>query len=151
SFTAVYPFASPGGWNLLGRAVDAVLFDPARDPPVLFAPGDRVRFAPKTHAEPSPQAGPAPLPARGEGSVSLVVIAAPACATVQDAGRPGQLGRGIPPSGPLDAEAFAAANAAVGNLPGGAAVEVPLGALEVEARGGAVTVSIDGEPAVRLG
>jgi KipI family sensor histidine kinase inhibitor len=41
--TGVYPTASPGGWQLIGRT-DAVLFDPRRDPPALLAPGDRLRF-----------------------------------------------------------------------------------------------------------
>ncbi len=41
--TGIYPFASPGGWRLLGRT-DAVLFDPRRDEPALIRPGDRVRF-----------------------------------------------------------------------------------------------------------
>ena len=60
------------------------------------------------------------------------------------------MGRGLPPSGPLDHDTFAAANSASGNDEGAAAIEVPLGALEVEARGGPVVVSIDGAPAVRL-
>lgn len=42
--TGVYPFASPGGWNLVGRVVDFVAFDPARG--AALAPGDRVRFVP---------------------------------------------------------------------------------------------------------
>jgi KipI family sensor histidine kinase inhibitor len=41
--TAVYPFASPGGWHLIGRVVDARMFD--EDGPLL-ALGDRVRFVP---------------------------------------------------------------------------------------------------------
>lgn len=41
--TGIYPFASPGGWNIIGRAC-ALLFDPAREPAALFAAGDRVRF-----------------------------------------------------------------------------------------------------------
>lgn len=41
--TAVYPFASPGGWRLIG-STDAVLFDPTREPPALIRPGDAVRF-----------------------------------------------------------------------------------------------------------
>jgi KipI family sensor histidine kinase inhibitor len=45
-YTAIYPLASPGGWNLIGRAVATVAFDPGRDPPALFAPGDRVHFVP---------------------------------------------------------------------------------------------------------
>lgn len=44
--TGIYPFASPGGWHLIGRATGVVPFDPARDPPGLFAPGDRLRFEP---------------------------------------------------------------------------------------------------------
>ncbi|QNP42220.1 5-oxoprolinase subunit PxpB [Lysobacter terrestris] len=41
--TGLYPRESPGGWRLLGRTPLA-LFDPAREPPALLAPGDRVRF-----------------------------------------------------------------------------------------------------------
>jgi UPF0271 protein len=41
-YTGVYPFASPGGWNLLGTAVGFVPFDAARG--ALLALGDRVRF-----------------------------------------------------------------------------------------------------------
>ncbi len=41
--TGVYPSALPGGWNLIGRT-ERILFDPARDPAALLAPGDRVRF-----------------------------------------------------------------------------------------------------------
>lgn len=43
SQTGVYPTASPGGWQLIGRT-DDVLFDPDREPPALLAPGDRLRF-----------------------------------------------------------------------------------------------------------
>ena len=42
-FTAVYPRASPGGWQLIGRT-DAALWEPSRDPPALLRPGTRVRF-----------------------------------------------------------------------------------------------------------
>ncbi|ODU01399.1 MAG: allophanate hydrolase [Pseudonocardia sp. SCN 72-86] len=45
-FSAVYPRATPGGWQLLGRT-DAPLWDIDRDPPALLAPGDRVRFVEK--------------------------------------------------------------------------------------------------------
>ncbi len=41
--TGIYPAASPGGWQLLGRT-DLKLFDPARNPPTLMQPGDHVRF-----------------------------------------------------------------------------------------------------------
>ncbi|MGY2003574.1 5-oxoprolinase subunit B family protein [Blastococcus sp. SYSU DS1024] len=42
-YAGVYPRASPGGWQLVGRT-DAVLFDVGRDPPALLAPGTPVRF-----------------------------------------------------------------------------------------------------------
>jgi KipI family sensor histidine kinase inhibitor len=42
-FAGVYPRASPGGWQLIGRT-DAVLFDADRRPPALLTPGTRVRF-----------------------------------------------------------------------------------------------------------
>ena len=41
--TCVYPYDTPGGWNIIGRT-PLRAFDPAREPPSLFAPGDRVRF-----------------------------------------------------------------------------------------------------------
>ena len=37
-YTGVYPFASPGGWHLIGTALDFVPFE--------LALGDRVRFVP---------------------------------------------------------------------------------------------------------
>lgn len=43
--TGVYPVASPGGWQLIGRA-ERVMFDPGRTPPSLLSPGDLVRFVP---------------------------------------------------------------------------------------------------------
>lgn len=39
----VYPVASPGGWQVIGRT-DALLWDPDRSEPALLAPGTRVRF-----------------------------------------------------------------------------------------------------------
>ena len=42
-YSGVYPRESPGGWRLLGSTT-ALMFDPAREPPALLAPGDRVRF-----------------------------------------------------------------------------------------------------------
>ena len=42
-YTGVYPRSSPGGWQLIGTT-DAVLWDHARVPAALLAPGTRVRF-----------------------------------------------------------------------------------------------------------
>ncbi|MEO8143827.1 MAG: 5-oxoprolinase subunit PxpB [Betaproteobacteria bacterium] len=48
--TAVYPYDTPGGWSIIGRTPLAV-FDPAREPASLFAPGDRVRFVAVSKSE----------------------------------------------------------------------------------------------------
>ncbi|MCA3130023.1 MAG: 5-oxoprolinase subunit PxpB [Betaproteobacteria bacterium] len=41
--TGIYPSATPGGWNLIGRT-PWWLFRPEADPPNRLAPGDRVKF-----------------------------------------------------------------------------------------------------------
>lgn len=41
----IYPCASPGGWNIIGRT-RVSLFDINTDPPALLQPGARVRFVP---------------------------------------------------------------------------------------------------------
>ena len=41
--TGIYPRELPGGWQIIGRTPLA-LFDAARDPPALLAPGQHVRF-----------------------------------------------------------------------------------------------------------
>jgi inhibitor of KinA len=41
--TGIYPVATPGGWNIVGRT-PAKPFDPSRGEPFLLKPGDRVQF-----------------------------------------------------------------------------------------------------------
>jgi inhibitor of KinA len=48
--TSIYPFATPGGWNVIGRTPLA-LFDPVREPASLLEPGDAVVFVPVMHTE----------------------------------------------------------------------------------------------------
>jgi biotin-dependent carboxylase-like uncharacterized protein len=75
--------------------------------------------------------------------------------TVQDRGRPGQLALGIPPSGPVDAEAFLLANRLVGNDDGAAALECTLMGARFETdapcavavTGAAMPVTVNGAPA----
>jgi KipI family sensor histidine kinase inhibitor len=43
--TGVYPLASPGGWQLIGRT-PLRLFAPYRQPPIPYQPGDTIRFRP---------------------------------------------------------------------------------------------------------
>jgi KipI family sensor histidine kinase inhibitor len=44
--TCVYPSATPGGWQLIGRT-DLRVWDPRRTPPGTFRPGQPVRFVPR--------------------------------------------------------------------------------------------------------
>ncbi len=48
--TGIYPLESAGGWRLIGRT-PLKLFDPYRDPPIPFVPGDYFRFIPISEEE----------------------------------------------------------------------------------------------------
>lgn len=41
--TGIYPLASPGGWNIIGKT-PLKLFDPKRDPEVYYEAGDYIKF-----------------------------------------------------------------------------------------------------------
>lgn len=148
SLTGIYPFESPGGWNLLGRAIDPALFDPKRVPARRIAPMDEVLFVARSAADvaPEPEASREPLVVT---AAALRVESTAGVTTIQDAGRLGLRGSGIPWSGPMDAEAFAAANAAVGNAADAAAIEVLMGALTVVAERD-TWVSVDGAAPILL-
>ena len=46
SQTGIYPLASPGGWQLIGRS-NLQLFNPQHQPPTVLRPGDSIRFVPQ--------------------------------------------------------------------------------------------------------
>lgn len=48
--TGIYPLASPGGWNIIGRT-PVKLFDSDREEPFLYTAGDRIRFVPISERE----------------------------------------------------------------------------------------------------
>ncbi|MDF2963885.1 MAG: kinase inhibitor [Paenibacillus sp.] len=48
--TGIYPMASPGGWQLIGRT-PVKLFDASRTRPSLLGAGDFIRFEPVSEAE----------------------------------------------------------------------------------------------------
>ncbi len=54
--TGIYPQATPGGWNLIGRTPRR-LFQPENNPPVLLQAGDIVKFKPISQAEFEAQEG----------------------------------------------------------------------------------------------
>jgi antagonist of KipI len=122
--TGVYPFASPGGWNLVGRT-DVRLFDVSRPRPALWAVGDRVRFV---VAEVPPPVEPPRSPAvvATTRRATITVIQPGLFTTIQDLGRPGHRAAGVPLSGAADSVSLRLANRLVGNRDDAAALECTL-------------------------
>ena len=122
--TGIYPLKSPGGWNLIGRALVAV-YDPARKKPFLLAPGDRVRFV-EAEGEPPPEPeGISLLETEPEKPV-LRVLEEGLVDLVVDSGRRMGGRFGLAKSGPLDPLSFAVANRLLANPPDAPALEVSL-------------------------
>ncbi|MBK8448277.1 MAG: 5-oxoprolinase/urea amidolyase family protein [Micropruina sp.] len=145
TFSAVYPRESPGGWQLIGRTAEA-MWNLDREPPALLQPGDHVRFV-----EVGRHTGPAePLPAHATvdtlgPSPALEILSLGAQALLQDEGRPGLAGLGVPASGALDRLALHQANRLVGNPSDAAVIEFAWGGT-VRAVGD-VVVAVSGERA----
>ncbi len=123
--TGLYPRESPGGWRLIGRTPLRV-FDPQREPPALFAPGDRVRFRPVPADALAWPADPGPAPFASDEDDALHVLAPGALTTVQDLGRRGWRHLGVGRAGALDPDAAQLANRLVGNPPDAAVLELTL-------------------------
>lgn len=149
--TGIYPFESPGGWQVIGRTSQRV-FDAARPTPALFAPGDTVRFVPQSGAfvaAPVPAVSPSIVPT----ARTATVVNPGLLTTVQDAGRWGLQGSGVPIGGALDPIGLAQANRAVGNADSAPALEVTLAGPElrldheavVAVAGADLSATIDGE------
>jgi biotin-dependent carboxylase-like uncharacterized protein len=152
---AVYPTASPGGWNLVGRT-GFPLFSPARRPFAVLAPGDRVRFTvagADEPVEPPPLTAP-PWSVPPEARPVLEVVAPGLRAVVQDGGRLAVAPVGVPGAGPADPVSFALANRLTGNareagtleLTGGGTHLRCLGPCHVAVVGAAPDVRLDGIP-----
>jgi KipI family sensor histidine kinase inhibitor len=127
--TGIYPRESPGGWQIIGRTASTV-FDQAQLPPALLAPGDRVRFVPTQDSALSgfTRTGGSLKAGTTKGNVERFVnILRPGLlTTVQDLGRWGHQGLGVPVAGPMDAVAHRVANALVGNPVDAATLESTL-------------------------
>ena len=110
AFAGFYAVESPGGWNLLGRTA-APLWDPHRDPPNLFAPGDEIEIVPTMDVVDVP-----PLVDESQPLPWDVELLAPGQFT-KLVGAPDvkRLEHGLPTGGPFDPELAAATNRAVGN------------------------------------
>jgi KipI family sensor histidine kinase inhibitor len=130
--TGIYPIATPGGWQIIGRT-PLQLFDPGREAPARLRPGDRVRFVPTDPEryealwEQERGTGRADLPAgRAPGTMGLEVVEPGLLTTVQDLGRRGHEGSGVPVAGAMDTFALRATNCLVGNPPDAAGLEMTI-------------------------
>ena len=114
----IYPFASQGGWHVIGRT-EAVLFDPQREHPTLLQPGDKVRFV-----EMATQQDTRPNPLECETLTEGIHIIQPgALSSIQDHGRWGRQQLGVSPGGAADPVLASIANRLVGNPDDAAVIE----------------------------
>jgi KipI family sensor histidine kinase inhibitor len=125
--TGIYPLATPGGWNLIGRT-PLRLFDPLRTPPALLRAGDRVKFR-AIDGRDFAALAPAPVAETRSEPVAptgIEVVRSGLFTTVQDLGRRGHRGRGVVQSGAADPFALRLANLLVGNPDDAAGLELTL-------------------------
>ena len=116
--SCIYPFASQGGWHVIGRT-DQTLFDPDREIPSLLQPGDKVRFE---EVQTLQETIPTPLgPKALEEGVH--VIEPGALSSVQDHGRWGSQHFGVSPGGAADPVLASIPNRLVGNTDEAAVIE----------------------------
>jgi KipI family sensor histidine kinase inhibitor len=156
---AVYPTASPGGWQLIGRTGET-FFTPATPPYARLAPGDRVHFraGPEGAAVPPPPVEPAePWAPPPMARLVFRVEVAGLRTVFQDGGRLGMAALGVPAAGPADPWSHQLANRLVGNPPSAGALEITgrgptltcLEAAHVAVVGAAPALRLQGQPVDR--
>jgi len=123
--TGIYPFATPGGWNIIGRT-PLQLFDRHKTNPFLLKAGDEVQFKPITQDE-FEQYSSSNIELNSTNSINRStetsaankpIIQVEQCGfltTLQDTGRTGYLQYGVSKGGAMDSSAAQLANVLVGN------------------------------------
>ena len=129
--TGIYPLPSPGGWHLLGTALETI-YDPHRAEPFLIKPGDKVCFRAAQGETPAQVERLELLPA--EPHTPLFKVHEPGLLDlVVDEGR-FLAGRfGLSRSGPLDAPLAALANRLLFNPTDAPLLELTLSGPTLEA------------------
>lgn len=148
---AVYPTASPGGWHLVGRT-GYPLFSAQAPPYAALAPGDRVRLSVAgagERVEPEPVVAPPWSLPPGARAVFEVVVPGMR-AVVQDGGRAGVAGVGVPRAGPADPVSFDLANRLAGNAAQAAALELTGGGTRLRCLDGCHVAVVGAAPEVRV-
>ena len=129
--TAIYPQATPGGWNLIGKCPDT-LFDVNRNPPGLFMPGDHIQIKEITFAELLEIEAAVTISKQKHAAVQgheqkpfdFEIVNAGTLTTIQDFPRYGLMHWAVSPGGTADQAALQLANTLVGNVPDTAALEI---------------------------
>lgn len=153
NFSAVYPSASPGGWQLIG-VTDVPMWDLQRSEPAYVQPGFRVQFvdvarkAVQVHLPAHINIESKKPPAQSQQALTAIEFVSAGLQTlVQDDGRHGMSGLGISASGALDVVAMHQANRLVGNPVATPVLENVLGQMRLRSHG-ATTVAIAGAQAL---
>jgi KipI family sensor histidine kinase inhibitor len=122
-FAGIYPRTSPGGWQVVGRTVMA-LFDPETPPYSALRSGDlvRLRIADVPRLPDGRPTKDRP-PLRSGAGRTIVVDNPGLLSMVQDGGRLGVAGLGVPRAGAADPYALRIANRLVGNDEHAAGIE----------------------------
>lgn len=152
SFSAVYPSASPGGWQLIG-VTDVPMWDLQRPEPAYVQPGFRVQFVDaarkvvQVHLPAHNNIESKQPPAQSQQAQTAIEFVSAGLQTlVQDGGRNGMSGLGISASGALDTTAMHQANRLVGNPAATPVLENVLGQVRMRSHG-ATTVAVTGAQA----
>lgn len=106
----IYPFASQGGWHVLGRT-PLQLFDPHREDPSLLHPGDKVKFVTVDRWEAQDAVSPGDPATSGD----IRILEPGALSSIQAGPRLGFQRFGVSPGGAADPVAACVANRLVGN------------------------------------
>jgi KipI family sensor histidine kinase inhibitor len=154
---AVYPSATPGGWQLVGHT-DELLFTPWTPPYARLAPGDRVRFVRSTAAV-GPGAGRSTWADGPAGSSDgpppgarpvFEVEEAGLRSVLQDGGRKGVAALGVPAASPADPDSFRLANELVGNPSGACTLEITARGPSLRCLSPTFVAVVGGSPDLRL-
>ena len=157
TFSAVYPQASPGGWQIIG-VTDTAMWDLSRDLPALLQPGYRVRFVDMAAADANIESNqPHVHEFNAQNAIENVVngAALKVCSTglltvFQDLGRHGQAGQGVSASGAMDQAALKTANRLVGNASNLPALETVGGGLSLQSMGDNVVAVTGADAAITI-
>ena len=132
--TGIYPVASPGGWQIIGRTPYR-LFDPGKTNPFLLQTGDTVRFQAISREKFEQIKAQQPSVSRqtpAQETADVRVLHPGVYSSLQCLGSPGFQAFGVPLGGSMDPISHQIANALVGNPPEATTLEATLGGLKLE-------------------